>query len=131
MNKFKEALSNLCHEQWSGWMKYLFSKCEKTEAGEMIIPKWAVDRWERQMNTNYENLSEEEKNSDRTEADKFIKIIKKCRSENAVNLAHGIIQQLNWLKEFYPNEYDKEDYINKFADDGIEAMEEFLEKNKC
>ncbi len=78
----KEELSKLCHEQWSNWMKYLFSKCKdewhpiyRFKTGNLIIPKEFVDRWTRQMNTEYKDLSEEEKESDRKEADKFLTII--------------------------------------------------------
>jgi hypothetical protein len=69
-------------------MRYLFSKCEKiyidhscgcaNTIGDgteyFIIPKWAVDRWTRQMNTPYADLSEEEKESDRREGDKFLEL---------------------------------------------------------
>jgi len=68
----REKLANLCHDQWSGWTKYLFSKGIFNSDGTWTMPKWAVDRWQKQMNTYYENLSEEEKNSDRFEADKFL-----------------------------------------------------------
>ena len=71
----REELAALAHEQWSGWMKHLFSKCITNEYEGMIIPKWAVDRWIRQMNTNYNGLSEEEKDSDRFEADRVIKLL--------------------------------------------------------
>ena len=71
----KEQLAEHAHNQWSGWMKYLFSKGEYNNDGTWIMPKWAVDRWTRQMNTDYNNLSEEEKNSDRIEADEVLKII--------------------------------------------------------
>lgn len=71
----REAIANLCHRQWSGWMKYLFEKCDRNEDGTVTIPKWAVERWSRQMDTDYSQLSEDEQNSDRTEADKFISVI--------------------------------------------------------
>lgn len=74
---FKEKLAELCHNQWSGWMEYLFSKSVNPiePNGTVIIPKWAVDRWKRQMKTKYPDLSEEEKESDRSEAEKFLKIL--------------------------------------------------------
>ncbi len=73
--KLREKLANLCHQQWSGWMKYLFSKCELDD-DVATIPEWATERWQRQLMTPYSELSEEEKNSDRVEADKFIKLLK-------------------------------------------------------
>jgi hypothetical protein len=49
----REALADLCHEQWSGWMRYLFSKCEEiphlgVPDRSTKIPDWAVQRWTRQ-----------------------------------------------------------------------------------
>jgi hypothetical protein len=72
----REELSNYAHNSWSGWMKYLFDKSKQNEDGTITIPVWAVERWTRQMNTPYNELSEEEKNSDRDEADEIITIIK-------------------------------------------------------
>ena len=81
----REKFAELCHDQWSRWMDYLFSKCYETQIeptlqepdGEkvFVIPKWAVDRWTRQMKTKYENLPEDEKESDRKEADRFLALI--------------------------------------------------------
>lgn len=74
----REELANLCHEQWSGWMKYLFSKCHRLPLGRgMYIPGWAFERWKRQMDTPYTALSNSEQESDRREADKFIKLMNK------------------------------------------------------
>lgn len=76
----REALAEYAHEAWSGWMKYLFGKTETSErffSGEIVvvIPRWAVDRWQRQMNTPYADLPESEKESDRAEADKMLAIL--------------------------------------------------------
>ena len=73
----RENLAELCHEQWSGWMKYLFEKGKFDSDGTWTMPKWAVDRWYRQMSTPYAELSPDEKASDRSEADKFIALISK------------------------------------------------------
>ena len=70
----REKLAKLAHEQWVGWMKYLFNKCAVTGNGLTIIPSWAVERWRRQMNTPYEDLPEEEKETDRKEADKILEL---------------------------------------------------------
>jgi hypothetical protein len=70
-----EKLANIEHERWSGWQKYLHSLCHKEENGELTIPKYCVERWERQINTPYSELSEEEKESDRIEARKTLPII--------------------------------------------------------
>ena len=58
-------------------MKYLFSKCTLCDDGTAVIPQWAVDRWTRQMNTEYDQLPEEEKESDREEAQRYMDWMKK------------------------------------------------------
>ncbi len=70
----REKMSELAHDQWAGWMKYLFSKNDKNKDGSFTISKELVDRWERQIKTSYKDLSESEKDSDRKEADKFLKL---------------------------------------------------------
>ena len=82
MDKLRELLADYAHSSWSSWMKYLFSKTYPMyeqfdkENGDVVIPKECVDRWKRQMETAYKDLSEKEKDSDRKEADKMIHIMK-------------------------------------------------------
>ena len=71
----REQLADLCHEQWSGWTKYLFSKGIFNADGTWTMPSWAVERWTMQMETPYSKLSKEEQESDRKEADRFIELI--------------------------------------------------------
>lgn len=71
-----EDLACLEHEQWSKWMKYLFSKSQLNEDGTVTIPKDLVDRWNRQINTHYSDLSESEKESDREQAKYVMDIIR-------------------------------------------------------
>lgn len=77
----REELAEFAHREWSKWMKYLFSKCalpiHPTQAG-VIIPPQQIQRWTRQMNTEYKDLTEEEKESDRKEADEILKVIINC-----------------------------------------------------
>lgn len=88
---FREEVANLCHEQWSGWMKYLHPRIlsdlqEGWEAHgtglldegieEMFLSLPSVMRYRRQMETPYAELSEPEKESDRIEADKFFALFK-------------------------------------------------------
>jgi hypothetical protein len=80
-DEIRERFAALAHEQWSGWMKYLFEKSFPNNDGSFYIPKWAVDRWTRQMNTPYDNLSEKEKDLDRIEAEKIMATILDCASE--------------------------------------------------
>lgn len=72
-----EQLAEYAHDAWSGWMNYLFSKSIENSDGTVTVPKWAVDRWKRQMTTKYQDLPEDEKESDRKEARKILSIVYK------------------------------------------------------
>ena len=82
----RERLAKLAHEQWSGWMYYLFSKSQANDDGTVTIPKWAVERWKRQVETPYDSLPEDEKESDRKEADKFIAELERELSEASAEI---------------------------------------------
>lgn len=70
----REALAAYAHQAWSGWMRYMFAQSRTNKDGTVTIPKELVDRWTRQMQTPYEDLPGEEKESDRHEADRMLLI---------------------------------------------------------
>lgn len=72
-----EALADKEHASWARWMKYLFSRCEPLigSGGALIIPAELVERWQRQAETPYAELSEREKQSDREEVVHILPII--------------------------------------------------------
>lgn len=72
-----EELARYEHERWARWQSYLHYLCIKHEDGTFTIPKEKVDRWNKQINTNYQDLSEEEKESDRVGARQILKILEK------------------------------------------------------
>ncbi len=80
-NNLREELAEYAHNQWIGWMEYLFKKSIDNQNGTVTIPKWAVDRWKTQCKTNYQDLSEQEKDSDRSEAIEMLTIIKEHNDE--------------------------------------------------
>lgn len=71
-NGMREAAADVQHQIWAHWMKYVFSICPQQEDGSVIIPADKVERWKRQVNTPYQDLSEKEKESDRHQADKVL-----------------------------------------------------------
>ncbi len=76
-NKKKEELASDEHDRWSRWMKHLFTKGKKNDDGSFTIDTESVKIWERQIKTDYKDLSQYEKDSDRDEVDRTIKIINK------------------------------------------------------
>lgn len=75
--RMRYDLAKYAHEAWSGWMKYLFEKSTINTDMTATIPAWAVTRWKRQVETDYELLLPGEKMSDLSEADKIINIARK------------------------------------------------------
>lgn len=71
----REKLAALAHKRWSGWMRHLFNQCDFNEDGTVTIPAALVLRWLEQMSTEYSNLPESEKESDRREADEIMDIL--------------------------------------------------------
>ena len=64
-DKLIEKLSDLEHDQWSHWTKYMLDNLTDEN----------IARWRRQIDTPYSELSEKEKESDREWARKVIDVI--------------------------------------------------------
>lgn len=93
----REVLAALAHEQWSGWMRYLFSRCQPFRDGYEIPHEWA-SRWERQMDTPYAELREDEKESDRKEADRVIAALRQPPPQKAAERTlASIATMLGWM----------------------------------
>lgn len=75
MSELRERLAALAHEQWSGWMRYLFRFGHFNSDGTFTMDAEQVARWRRQAATGYEDLPENEKESDRKEADRVLEVI--------------------------------------------------------
>lgn len=76
MSSLRVKLAAYAHSAWSGWMKYMFSKCHLNDDGSMTIPSDSVERWTRQMNTDYYDLPISERESDLKEADQILDIVR-------------------------------------------------------
>lgn len=61
----RELLAELEHQQWAHWTDYMLNNLSPEN----------IKRWKEQIKTPYSMLTEKEKDSDRTWADKVIKII--------------------------------------------------------
>jgi len=73
----REELAALMHEIWGNWMNYVLQHTMQRAVSNFIIPDALVERWSRQMGIPYSELSEEEKESDRREADKVLALLRK------------------------------------------------------
>jgi hypothetical protein len=66
-----EELSALEHQRWAHWQKYVHDKGKRQSDGSIVLPPDLVARWERQINTQYADLTTEEKDSDREQVKKY------------------------------------------------------------
>lgn len=84
MDHLMEQLAAIEHERWADWQRYLHGKCspfidEHTGAVlGLVIPQPLVERWERQIATSYDGLSEQEKESDREQVRRYLPLF--CQS---------------------------------------------------
>jgi hypothetical protein len=77
-----ETISEVQHQIWSDWMKYLFSICEHHQDGRYTIPTVLARRWQQQILTPYSALSEQAKDSDREQTEKILKAFTTDVGEN-------------------------------------------------
>ena len=82
----KEEVAELVHDIWMEWWKYQKTQAislfynEKDPESLRINPH-KVTRWNRQANTPYDELSEEEQKSDLEIAERYLKIFDKYKPE--------------------------------------------------
>lgn len=83
--EFVEAGAALEHERWSGWHRHMRDK---------INPENMM-RWDRQSDTPYADLSEQEKESDRKEVRQYLPLIEKLIASHN----NSLVERLEGLKE--------------------------------
>jgi len=96
--EFVEKGADLEHQRWARWQAYLFSKSEWTKNG-YLIPKELCFRWQKQIDTPYSKLSEEEKESDREEVRKYLPLIHQLLKKKQEELREKIREKSeteNW-----------------------------------
>ncbi|GLR90903.1 hypothetical protein [Bradyrhizobium iriomotense] len=76
-----EELAALEHQRWAHWQKYVHEKGRRQPDGSLVLPADLVSRWERQFNTFYADLTDEEKNSDRDQVKKYLPILERWLSQ--------------------------------------------------
>ena len=82
-----EEVAELAHNVWARWMRYMFDQGHFDSVNHpgmkmnaLVCPVEVWERWKRQMNASYSDLSEREKDSDRRIAAEYLDCIRKARS---------------------------------------------------
>ena len=80
-----EDLAELEHQQWAHWTKYMLDRLEQLESEQDSHDPYKVlhqkENWRRQIATPYSELTEKEKDSDRSWASKSLEITAKRLAE--------------------------------------------------
>lgn len=70
-----ERIADVVHQVWANWMEYMFTKGWMLTDKGFKIRSDSVIRWRRQMITPYAELSENEKQSDRDIARRYLDVM--------------------------------------------------------
>ena len=73
-----EDLAAIEHQRWATWQKYVHEHGVRQADGALVLPADLVARWERQIATPYQSLTEEEKESDRDQVRKYLPVVRKA-----------------------------------------------------
>lgn len=81
-----EKLADIEHQRWSDWMEYMFDCAIKSGDDNIGIrtlgfPTKQFENWERQIETDYKDLTEKEKQSDRDQVMRYFPIIQSLLSQ--------------------------------------------------
>jgi len=78
--ELREKLAEIEHQRWADWQKWchkvLRENCPSLELEKVL------KRWDKQIATDYKDLTEKEKDSDRKQVDGYWSLIQKALSNN-------------------------------------------------
>ena len=67
-----EELASIEHNRWAHWQKYVHESSKKLSDGSLVIPANLAQQWDQKIRLSYEDLSEEDKGSDRDQVRKYL-----------------------------------------------------------
>lgn len=70
-----DRLAEIEHARWAHWQRYVHDNCRHEEDGSLVIPAELVDRWEKQIATQYAELTEAERRSDLEQVHRYLPTI--------------------------------------------------------
>ena len=72
-----DLFAQIEHERWAHWQRYMHSHCTRLEDGSLVIPPELAARWETQIETPFQTLTELEKESDREQVRRYLPVLRK------------------------------------------------------
>ncbi|WP_280493246.1 hypothetical protein [Nocardia asiatica] len=80
-----ERLAAIEHDRWSHWQRYMHSRCIVAADGSLTIPAELVERWASQMTTSYDDLPEDQRESDREQVRRYLPVIENALASEDTN----------------------------------------------
>ena len=122
-DELREQLAAIEHERWAHWQRWMQGtqgvntpRQRWTENGDLVIPAVLVKAWQRQIDTPYAELSENEKQSDRDQVDRYWPLI-----EAYIVAAYrdrelkARIEELGWSRQAGRTDLEIVNRSNKYA----------------
>lgn len=82
LDRLVDDLASIEHERWAHWQRYMHGKGVAQSDGSLLIPAHLVAQWERQIATPFAALSEQEKDSDREQVQRYLPLLKTALRSN-------------------------------------------------
>jgi len=71
----RRKLAAIEHERWADWQRLMHEQCSRLAGGSLAIPAFLVERWERQIATPFDQLTDAEQQSDLEQVDRYWPLI--------------------------------------------------------
>lgn len=70
-----DLLAAVEHQRWAHWQRYMHGKGRTLADGSLLLPADLLARWETQIETPFDELTEDEKESDRDQVRHYFSAI--------------------------------------------------------
>ena len=119
--ELREQLADIEHQRWADWQRY----CHKVLRENNPSPEQGdiLERWDRQIETPYSELSEKEKDLDREQVNRYWKIIEEYISDTVNKVLDEVSNRII-------HSYDVDEWANgmNFQEENIKEKIEKLKQ---
>lgn len=94
LEHLRQQLADIEHQRWSHWQRYIHGLMGRKQDGWYVLDPEYVKRWERQIATPYEQLSEREQASDMEQVDRYWSLVEKALAQAKCDGAREALEKL-------------------------------------
>jgi hypothetical protein len=74
----QDQLATAEHERWAHWQSYMHDHGQRHPDGSLTLPAHLVAQWDGQIKRPFDELTEQEKDSDREQVDRYLPLIERA-----------------------------------------------------